>query len=174
MSSPCCARAGARGGGGADHRRAVTGIGRANRRREWVRPAAPAIRSARPPPENPRTDRHPARACRTPPPRATRCCAAVCPHAAAREGCPWSLILEAGPHGAAVRAGAAAGADGKRQILRRFFADEVIEIGEMEAVQTFEVAYGLGRVVIAKPPAPVGTFAGGELLFCCCLRRAVL
>src|SRR3569623_830166 len=172
MSSPCCARAGARGGGGAVHRRAVTGIGRANRRREWVRPAAPALRSARPPPDFPRFYWLPGRACRTTPPRATRLCAAVCPHAAAREGCPWSLILEAGPHGAAVLSGAAAVADGKRQILRRFFADEVIEIGEMEAVQTFEVAYGLGRVVIAKPPAPVGTFAGGELLFRRRKRRA--
>ena len=66
-------------------------------------------------------------------------------------------------HGTTGLRSAAAVADGLVEILRGGDSHQGIEFAEVEAIQTVEITDGIGRVVIAEPPEPVGALAAAEL-----------
>ncbi len=42
----------------------------------------------------------------------------------------------------------------------------MIQVAQVHAELLIKCFHRFGRVVVAKPPEPVGTFTGGELFFC--------
>src|SRR5215469_13061203 len=68
-------------------------------------------------------------------------------------------------HDAAVLGRSGAGRDRHRQIRRRREIEPPIKRRELPPVETVELAHGIGGVVVAEPPEPVGALAKCELPF---------
>src|SRR3569833_1399893 len=53
--------------------------------------------------------------------------------------------------------------NGLREILRGGEVQEPVKVDELAAIQPVELGHGLLRVVITKPPEPVGALTQGQL-----------
>ena len=55
--------------------------------------------------------------------------------------------------------------DGLVQRRRRLFAEHLVEIRQLLAVQAIEIAHAVRRIVITEPPEPVRSLADRQLAF---------
>src|SRR3989338_1962847 len=74
-------------------------------------------------------------------------------------------LFGSAPHRTASLGRAATLADRLRQIQRGRQFQQAVQFGQVVAEQAIEAGYRMCRVVIAKPPEPVGAFARAKLFF---------